>query len=598
MDAVFLSNLVLLVCAALVVAGTVSSLVAARFGAPILLVFLLIGMLAGEDGIGGIHFSDYWATYMVGSAALAVILFDGGLRMRFSTMRGAVGPAVLLSTGGVVATAGLVALVAVPLLGLPPLQGLLVGAIIASTDAAAVLFLVRAQGLKLGRRLDAVIEIESATNDPAAVFLTVLLVQLISSGSAADFGWSIIMGVISEMAVGAFMGVACGLALVAFLNRVDLPGGLQPILAVAWAVVTFALTSILHGSGFLAVYLAGLVVGNRPVRGIAGIVSFHDTVTWLCQIVMFTMLGLLVAPHRLLLILPAGLAIAAFLFLVARPMVVFSCLARSGFSLREKVFVSWAGLRGAVSIFLATIPMLAQLEMAPLYFNIAFIVVLASLLLHGSTLVFAARRLDVALAEPMREPRRFEIDLPGQSEHELVGYPVAANTPPIMPGLLPSWAQPVLVVRTGRILAAAEAGTLMPGDYVYLLVPPKSVRQLDRVFMAEPMVWADDAAFPFSGDVRIGDVADLYGLPASDAERGLTIADVFADRTEDRAAPGMRLGLGHAFIEVRAVEVGRVTQVALRFEQAAGEESDSRMARLLRRARRLASGASARIDGA
>lgn len=596
MDAVILSNLALLICAALVVVGTVSSLVASRFGAPILLVFLLVGMLAGEDGVAGIHFSDYWATYMVGSAALAVILFDGGLRMRITSMRGAVAPALLLSTVGVLGTAALVAVAAVPLLGLSPLQGFLLGAIVASTDAAAVLFLVRAQGLRLGRRLDAVIEIESATNDPAAVFLTVLLVELISSGTS-DFGWAVLTGVLREMSVGAVMGVVGGFALAAFLNRVDLPGGLQPILVVSWAVLLFALTSLAHGSGFLAAYLAGLVVGNRPVRGIAGITTFHDAVTWLCQIVMFTMLGLLVTPHQLVMILPAGLAVAGFLFLVARPAVVFACLTRFGFATREKVFVSWAGLRGAVSIFLATIPMLAQLPMAPLYFNIAFIVVLVSLVLHGLTLTFAARRLGVALADPAREPQRVEIDLPGQSEHELVGYPVAAAARPITPGLLPSWARPVLVVREGHILSAADAGPLVPRDYVYLLAPPKRVQQLDRVFMAEPDTWSDDSAFPFSGDVRVGEVADLYGLPAPDAERQMTIADAFADRAEDRVAPGMRIMLGHAAIEVRAVDGGRVTQVALRFEDVAEDEGQGRGQRLSRRAGRFIAKAAARIVG-
>lgn len=596
MDAVVLSNAVLLVCAMLVVAGTVSSLVAARFGAPILLVFLLVGIIAGEDGPGGIHFGDFWATYMVGSAALAVILFDGGLRTRVSSMRGAVAPALLLSTVGVLATAALVAVLAVPLFGLSIPQGLLVGAIVASTDAAAVLFLVRAQGLKLGRRLDAVIEIESATNDPAAVFLTVLLVEVISTGSG-DYGVALVTGVIREMSIGAVMGVMGGFVLVAFLNRVDLPVGLQPVLVVAWAVLVFSLTSLLHGSGFLAVYLAGLILGNRPVRGIAGITSFHDAITWLCQIVMFTMLGLLLTPHTMLAMLPAGIALAAFLIFVARPVVVFACLSRFGFSVREKVFVSWAGLRGAVSIFLATIPMLAQLPMAPLYFNIAFIVVFVSLVLHGTSLAFAARRLDVALSEPMREPQRFEIDLPGQSEHELVGYPVPADLPPITPALLPDWAQPVLVVRDGHILTASEAGALVARDYVYLLVPPKRVQQLDRVFMSEPQVWTDDAAFPFTGDIRIGDLADLYGLPAPPGERQMTIAEAFADRAEERVAPGMRIAFGHAVIEVRAVEGGRVTQAALRFEQAAEDGDGEGGVRWSGRVRRLVSRTAARVVG-
>lgn len=571
MDAVVLINLILLVCAALVVVGTVSSLVAARFGAPILLVFLLVGLVAGGEGPGGIHFSDYSDTYMVGSAALAVILFDGGLRMRASSMRGALAPAVLLSTFGVVLTAVLVALPAAWLFSLSPLQALLVGAIVASTDAAAVLFLVRAQGLKLERRVGAVIEIESATNDPAAVFLTVLLVELMAAG-AGDPGFALGVSVLRELALGIFVGVAVGgaggFALQVFLNRVALPGALQPVLVVAWAILVFAATSLLHGSGFLAVYLAGLILGNRPVRGIAGIISFHDTVTWLCQIVMFTMLGLLVVPSRMVESLLPSLAIAAFLFIVGRPAGVFACLAPFGFSLKEKTFVSWAGLRGAVSIFLATIPMLARLPLAEIYFNIAFIVVLVSLLLHGATLVPVARRLEVALAEPMRDPRRFEIDLPGQSEHELVGYPVTARTLAITSGLLPPWARLVLVAREGASLSPQEAGPLVPGDYVYVLAPPRRVHQLDRFFVEEEMVFTEETAFPFSGDVSLADMAALYGLPVSEADRHLTIAEAFADRADERPAPGMRIALGTAALEVRAVDGGRVTRAALHFEHA------------------------------
>ena len=373
MGSVFVSNVVLLVVAALLVVGTLSSLLAARFGAPILLVFLVIGMAAGQAGPGGIQFDDYWATYMVGSAALAVILFDGGLRMRVASMRGAIIPAVGLSTVGVVLTAALVALVAAPLLGLGPVEGLLVGAIIASTDAAAVLFLVRAQGLHLGRRVGSVIEIESATNDPAAVFLTVLLVEILTT-STPDPGLAAAFGVVREMMIGAAMGVAGGYALVALLNRVDLPGGLHPVMVVGVAVLLFAVTSLLHGSGFLAVYLAGLVLGNRPVRAIASITSFLDTITWLCQIVMFVMLGLLVSPEKILHYALPALGVAAFLIAVGRPAAVFLCLAPFRFSTKEKLFISWAGLRGAVSIFLATIPMLAHLPQAEVYFNVAFTV--------------------------------------------------------------------------------------------------------------------------------------------------------------------------------------------------------------------------------
>lgn len=580
MGSVVVSNIALLVVAALVVVGTLSSLLAARFGAPILLVFLVVGVAAGEGGPGGIHFDDYWVTYMVGSAALAVILFDGGLRMRVASMRGAILPAVGLSTVGVAFTAALVALVASPLLGLGWMEGLLVGAIVASTDAAAVLFLVRAQGLHLGRRVGSVIEIESATNDPAAVFLTVLLVELLTS-HMADPGLVVVLGALREMLVGAVLGLAGGYALVALLNRVDLPGGLHPVMVVGVAVLLFALTSLLHGSGFLAVYLAGLVVGNRPVRAIASITSFLDTITWLCQIVMFVMLGLLVSPEKIVQYALPALGVAAFLILVGRPAAVFACLAPFHFSLKEKLFVSWAGLRGAVSIFLATIPMLAHLPMAEVYFNVAFAVVLVSLILHGWTMGYAARRLDVALSDPDPGVRRFEIDLPGQTEMELVAYPVMAGTPVLGQVQLPPWARLVMIVRANETLTPEAAGALQAGDYGYVLAPPKRVHQLDRMFRPEETTPLDDsAAFPFVGEVRLGDLASFYGLAVPDSELGLTIADAFADRSDDQPAPGMRIAYGHAVIEVRGVTDGRVSYVVLRLEA-------GRLRRSIARARRL-----------
>lgn len=566
MGSVVVSNLVLLVVAALLVAGTLSSLLAARFGAPILLLFLLVGVLAGEGGPGGIHFDDYWATYMVGSAALAVILFDGGLRMRMGAMRGAVAPAATLATVGVVLTAALVALVATPLLQLSPMEGMLVGAIVASTDAAAVFFLMHAQGLHLGRRVGSVIEIESATNDPAAVFLTVLLVELLSS-NLSNPGLAVLFGVARELVVGAAFGVAGGILLAALMNRLDLPAGLHPVLAVAVAVLLFAVTSLSHGSGFLAVFLAGFVMGNRPVRAIAPITSFLNAVTWMCQIVMFVMLGLLVSPQKILEYALPALGVAAFLILVGRPAAVFLCLSPFRFTTDEKAFISWAGLRGAVSIFLATIPMLAHLPRAEVYFNVAFAVVLVSLVLHGWTMVGAARRFGVALSDPVPSVRRFEIDLPGQMDVELVAYPVSEGALVSQRGALPAWARLMMVVRGGQTLTPEAAGALRSGDYAYVLAPPQRVHGLDRLFRPQEAMARDDgAAFPFVGEVRLGDLAGLYGLPVPQEEWGLTIADAFADRASDRVAPGMRIAYGRALIEVRDVDDGRVTWAVLRLE--------------------------------
>ncbi len=566
MSAITLSNAFLLVGAALVVIGVYSSLIASRFGAPLLLVFLIIGMLAGEEGPGGIKFDDYQLTYLVGSGALAVILFDGGLRTRFSRFRGTLFPALLLATVGVFVTALIVGVVASAVLGVGLLGGLLVGVIVSSTDAAAVFFLIRAHGLQLKRRLAATLEIESGTNDPVAVFLTVVFVGLLLAGSQAS-GWQIAIDLAREAVIGVAFGVVGGLSLVWSLNRVTLPGGLHPLFVVASAVFIYAFAAILGGSGFLAVYLAGLVVGNRPVRAFASITSFHDTVTWLCQLVMFMLLGLLVTPSKVLPVLVPALIVALVLIFIARPAAVWLCLAPFNFSSKEKIFVSWVGLRGAVSIFLAAIPTLSNVPGAEIYFNVAFVAVFVSLVLQGWTVEFAARRLEVALPDPAPEVKRIEIDLPGQLDDELVGYPVVAGSPVLSHGTVPTWARPLLIVRDEHILSPAEAGVLRVGDYGYFLAPPQRVARLDRLFSAaegpaDPEV---ATAFPFSGEIRVGAIAEMYGLEIPATERDLSIADLFADRFDEDLRVGRRIDLGPAALFVREMDGDRVSLAGLEF---------------------------------
>lgn len=573
MGTITLINIFLLASAALMVVGVFSSLIASRFGAPLLLVFLVIGMLAGVDGPGQIHFSDYRATYLVGSAALAIILFDGGLRTRLSSFRGTLAPAVLLSTLGVLITAGLVGVVAYLLLDLPPLEALLVGSVVASTDAAAVFFLLKAGGLQLKKRVGGLLEIESATNDPVALFLSIVLVGLISAGDHYP-GWPALLALAQQAVLGTAIGVAGGLGLVALLNRLDLPSGLHPLLAIGAAIVIFGLAAVAGGSGFLAVYLAGLVLGNRPVRAIASIVSFHDAATWLCQLVMFVMLGLLVTPSRVMEHALPALGIALFLILVGRPVAVWVCLTPFGFRTAEKAYVSWVGLRGAVSIFLATIPTLAGVSSAEVYFNVAFAVVIVSLIVQGWSLTYAARRLNVALPEPLRPARRFEIDLPGQLDYELVAYAVASGSPVLGHGTLPNWARMLIVVRDGAILSAEQAGPPQNGDYAYLLAPPERVRRLDRLFVpAEERPDVELATiFPFGGDVLLGTISDLYGLPVEPHERDMTVAAVFADRFDERPAVGNRLHVGTATLVARAVDDDRVTLAGLVLD----DEDDAR----------------------
>ena len=376
LDAISIS---ILLGSILVLAGIMSSLIALRFGAPLLLAFLAVGMLAGEAGPGGIHFDDVQLTYTVGSIALGLILFDGGLRTRFQTFRSVIGPAGTLATVGVLVTAVITAPVAMLTLGFGWTEALLLGAAVASTDAAAVFFLLHARGLRLRPRVNATLEVETGVNDPFAIFLTITLVEILLMGSKP---WAaVVLLLLQEAVLGTFFGYFGGRAVVWVLNRLRLPQGLHAPFVATGAVVIFALAQSVHGSGFLAVYIAGLVVGNSSTRAHNLLVAFLDAATWLAQIVMFVLLGLLAWPNRLPENLWPALAVAFALILFARPAAVFLSLAPFRFTNREKLFISWVGLRGAVGIFIASIPLLVGLPRGNVYFDIGFVVVLTALAL-------------------------------------------------------------------------------------------------------------------------------------------------------------------------------------------------------------------------
>jgi cell volume regulation protein A len=582
-------SIMILLGALLVLTGILSSLVAMRFGAPLLFVFLLVGMLAGDSGPGGIIFDDVRSTFIVGSVALALILFDGGLRTRFATFRNVLGPAVTLATIGVVLTAALTAPVAKLMLGMSWTEAMLVGAVVASTDAAAVFFLLHARGLRLRPRVAATLEVESGSNDPFAVFLTIVLVQFLLIGEQT---WQqVVIELIRETLIGALLGVLGGRAIVFVLNNLGLPQGLHAPFVTTGALVIFGLTSTLHGSGFLAVYLAGLVVGNRATRAHNTVVAFLDAVTWLAQIAMFVLLGLLVSPARLIDTLVSALAVAATLMVFARPVAVFLCLTPFRFPWREKAFMAWIGLRGAVGIFLASIPLLVKLPNAEVYFNIAFVVVLASLLIQGWSIARAARLLHVALPRHDHMPRRVELDLPGQLEQEIVGYPVAPNSPFLRRGLLPSWARATLVVRDQKILSPPEADPVRAGDYVYLLAPPEKAQALDRFFVDMPPPARPDPRllgdFFVTGEHTLGELAEIYGLQIAEEEKGVALADHFAKHGRRVPRPGDTLPLGEIVLIAHQVADGRVTSIGLRLAELEPDEkpptSLERLQRLWRR---------------
>lgn len=579
----------ILLGALLLLAGILSSLIAMRFGAPLLLVFLLIGVLAGESGPGGIRFDDVETTYLAGSIALALILFDGGLRTRYATFRSVFAPSLVLATVGVLLTAALTAPAARYALDLGWAEALLVGAVVASTDAAAVFFLAHAHGLRLRPRVGATLEVESGSNDPFAVLLTVLLVEFLLAGGDS---WQHVLLTLAEQAVlGSIIGILGGRLIVYVLNRLTLAQGLHAPFVATSVLVIFGLASVMHASGFLAAYLAGLVVGNRPTRAHNAVVAFLDAATWLAQIAMFLLLGLLASPARLVANALPAFVVALVLMLVARPLAVFLCLMPFRYSRREKLFISWVGLRGAVSIFLASIPLLVGLPKAQLFFDVGFVVVLVSLLVQGWTIAFAARRLHIALPRQDPRPRRVELDLPGQLAQEIVGYPLGPQSPYLRRRLIPSWARPTLVVREEHILTPAEADPLRQGDYIYLLAPPEKAQALDRFFVDMPPPAAPDphllGDFFVSGDVTLGALAEIYGLNIAPAEAATTVADHLATRLGRLPREHDTVPLDTIVLVVRSFVGDHVTEVGLRLpEDEAGDALPTwtiRFKRLLRR---------------
>lgn len=369
----------LLLCLSILV-GIVSN----RTGAPLILTFLGVGILFGQDGPGGIVFNDMQLGYSVCSFALAIILFDGGIHTPFRHFRSAARPAFSLATLGVLLTAGITGAGAWYFLHVEWQYALLFGSIVASTDAAAVFLLLRQRGVQLAPNLSHTLEVESGINDPMAIFLTLTFVELLLAQGAGNT-WLYIAGdFIRQMGIGAAFGFAGGRVLIWFFDRIQLDSGLYPIFALAGGLLVFGSTNMLGGSGFLAAYIAGLLLGNHEYEAKKLVQQFMDGIAWLSQLGMLLVLGLLVTPTSLIGDIPKAVVIAAVLIFIARPVAVFVCLAFERFSWQEKIFISWVGLRGAIPIYLAIIPVMLGLKGE--YFNIAFIVVLCSLFLQGWTI--------------------------------------------------------------------------------------------------------------------------------------------------------------------------------------------------------------------
>lgn len=416
-------NLIYLVGAILIFSSIMASTLSARLGLPLLLLFLAIGMLAGEEGILGIEFSQYGLANFVGQAALACILLDGGLRTSFQSFRVGLKPAIVLATWGVFATVLSLGIFVTWLLDVDWRIGLLMAAIVGSTDAAAVFSLLRNGGVKLNDRVQATLELESGANDPFAILLVTGLIALnVDPESQSVLGFVVLLA--QQLGLGLIMGLLSGYLLSRLIPKLHLAVGMYAILILSAGLAVFAATNLMGGSGFLAVYLAGVIIGNNKVRATEHVLRVMDSFAWLSQAVLFVVLGLLVTPSNIIHVWHYSLAIAAFMILIARPVAVFSSIKPFGFKDREIGFISWVGLRGAVPITLAILPIIAGVEDAFLLFDIAFGVVILSLILQGTTIPFMSNLFKVKIPNNAEPEEKMEIWVSDQASITLYEFEV------------------------------------------------------------------------------------------------------------------------------------------------------------------------------
>ena len=564
-------NLPIFIFAALLCLSILTSLFSLRAGIPLILIFLCIGLLAGTGGFEMLEtLRRPRICFFVGSLALALILFDSGFQTEMKNYRMASRPSIILATVGVIATAAFLMPFGKFFLNLGWIPAFLLAAIISSTDSAAVFFLLRSQGIALREKVKATLEIESGANDPMAIFMTlasIILIQHQVPNNLTSYT-SLAFLFLSQILVGGGMGYLLGKAISFCVNQVKLETALYPIFVIGLALLGFSVTNILGGSGFLAVYIAGLISGNSKIQAHSQISKFQQTLTWLSQITMFTCLGLFVTVSGLQQYWKPALILGFLLMFVARPVMVWIILSFfKNYSARDKNFISFVGLRGATSILLALTPIVYNLDIANEFFNIIFVMVLLSLSLQGFFIPTVARLCHVIVPINPSDPTVTGVDLPGLVDSSLLLYELTPESPVVQGKIIPRWAKPILVVRDGVAYFSGNVlKRLRSGDKVYVFLPSNSRRRiLDEVYTGNaPLQNNNDlfGDFPIEPDTTFQNLSLLYGFKIPPNIQNVTIAEFMQNELTDIEI-GDRLSLGAVDLVVRSMDNGILTEIGL-----------------------------------
>ncbi|MBU1621579.1 MAG: potassium/proton antiporter [Gammaproteobacteria bacterium] len=571
MDAV---NLTILVAGALFFSSIVATLISARLGAPLLLIFLVIGMLAGEDGLLGIKFGNPDVALLIGSIALVIILFDGGMRTHPDRVRVVLAPAAVLATLGVVLTCGILGVAASYLFNLTLLEGLLLGAILSSTDAAAVFSIFQSAGLNIKERVASTLEIESGSNDPMAVMLTFTLVGVLAGHS--ELNWSLSTVFFQQAIVGAAVGYGAGRFFVLLCRKLPLSAAFFPLLAVSYALLIYGLTNQFGGSGFLAVYLMGFLIGNARLPQIQQILRMHDGLAWLSQIIMFLMLGLLVTPSKLIEYAIPALILALVMIFIARPIAVFLSLVPFHFPKKDQVFISWVGLRGAVPIILALFPWLAGVPNKDLYFNVAFFVVIVSLLIQGWSIAPVARWLKLEVPPEPGPDHSMTLDSVDSNDLlQVLSFKVGKGSPVVDS----DWQQLNIspdvsylgVLRKGEWLNAERSPRFQLNDMLLVLSKAKDVKAVsDKVSTSAEQTTLDKldffGDFILNGEITLSELDAFYSIRfAEDQDPTQSLSEYITEKFHRRVVVGDQVQLDQLVLTVRQIdEQDQILQVGIK----------------------------------